>query len=203
MYRCFLYIKNEDIVSMKTSHTITSDYTLWQDLKHGDKKALEKIYKSNYTMLFNYGWRIVPDEDLIRESIQELFLYMVSHLKTLGATDNIRSYLMASLRRRLYNHIKKSIKMAVNEPGASFQNDLKRSNDLEKIGNEMSEERKAALDRNIKQLSKREQEAIYLRFYKEMSYREIAGIMNIHNESVRKLLYRAIKSLRVMSHVRV
>ena len=64
--------------------------------------------------------------------------------------------------------------MAVNETGASFKNDLKWSHDLEKIGNEISQERKAALDRNIKQLSKREQEAIYLRFYKEMSYPEIA-----------------------------
>jgi len=194
-------MNDEDNFSMKTSPKINSDYTLWQDFKQGDKKALEKIYKSNYTMLFNYGWRIIQDEYLIRESIQELFLYMVSHLKSLGAADNIRSYLMVSLRRRLYNHIKTSRKMAVNETGASFKNDLKWSHDLEKIGNEISQERKAALDRNIKQLSKREQEAIYLRFYKEMSYPEIAEIMDIHSESVRKLIYRAVKSLRAMSHV--
>ena len=50
----------------------------------------------------------------------------------------------------------------------------------------------AALD----ELSPRQREIIYLRFYQNLSYEEIADIMDLNYQTSRNLLYKAIRSLR-------
>jgi RNA polymerase sigma factor (sigma-70 family) len=48
----------------------------------------------------------------------------------------------------------------------------------------------------LNQLSVKQKEALYLRFNESMEYPEIAKVMNISVESVRKQVYRAIKTIR-------
>lgn len=188
---------------LKINSKTNSDYFLWERFKNQDKNALSEIYKSNYAVLFDYGWRIIKDEDLVRESIQELFYYLISNLNSLGTTDNIRFYLMASLRRRIFTKLKGDKQMLVSTNDMSYQFDLEPSIEESMINNEISEERKIELERNIKKLPSREKEAIYLKFYKNMNYDEITKIMGINYDSARKLVYRAIKSLRELLDIKI
>lgn len=64
------------------------------------------------------------------------------------------------------------------------------------IEEEISDERKEILQSAIKELPAKQKEIIYLKFEEEMDYSEIATIQNITVESARKLLYRALLSLR-------
>ena len=48
----------------------------------------------------------------------------------------------------------------------------------------------------LEKLPKRQQEAIYLRFYHNFSYEIIASMMNVNYQSVLNLMQRALKSLR-------
>ncbi len=52
------------------------------------------------------------------------------------------------------------------------------------------------LKSNIEKLTKRQREVIYLRFYQELDYDEIAGIMEINYHSVVNLIYEALRMLR-------
>jgi RNA polymerase sigma-70 factor (ECF subfamily) len=61
----------------------------------------------------------------------------------------------------------------------------------------ISEETKIHLAKSIEKLTSRQKEAVLHFYYEGMSYQEIADIMNIRKvKSVRKLIYRAIDSLR-------
>lgn len=48
----------------------------------------------------------------------------------------------------------------------------------------------------LAQLSNRQKEIIYLKFYQELNYDEVSEIMNINYQAARNLLYQSIKSLK-------
>jgi RNA polymerase sigma factor (sigma-70 family) len=48
----------------------------------------------------------------------------------------------------------------------------------------------------LAQLSNRQKEIIYLKFYQELNYEEVSDIMNINYQAARNLLYQSIKSLK-------
>ena len=48
----------------------------------------------------------------------------------------------------------------------------------------------------MQQLSSRQREAIFLKFYEEMDYQEVAAAMDINYQSVRNLIFNGIKKLR-------
>ncbi len=55
------------------------------------------------------------------------------------------------------------------------------------------------VDELMSTLTSNQREAIYLRYMQEMEYDEIAQLLNITSESVRKLVYRGISKLRTQS----
>jgi RNA polymerase sigma factor (sigma-70 family) len=64
----------------------------------------------------------------------------------------------------------------------------------------MRKERQAqlqsALEKALAQMSSRQREMIYLKFYEDMSHEEIADLLGITVKGSYKLLYRALDSLR-------
>ena len=58
------------------------------------------------------------------------------------------------------------------------------------------DEKLEKLKDEINKLPDRQKEAIILRFHSELSYNDIAELMDISVESVRKNIYRSVKTLR-------
>ena len=90
-------------------------------------------------------------------------------------------------------------------PGTTFAKEIatpKLSNlqDLIKkwvtIQKEISQENQQKITQALNQLSKRQKEAIYLKFYTEMDYQQIAEIMQLNYQSVRNLVHASLKKLR-------
>jgi RNA polymerase sigma factor (sigma-70 family) len=64
------------------------------------------------------------------------------------------------------------------------------------IDKQMSEEQSAILRKTLAQLSKRQHELIYLKFYQHLDHAQIAGLMNLSRQSVYNLLHETIQKLR-------
>jgi DNA-directed RNA polymerase specialized sigma24 family protein len=72
------------------------------------------------------------------------------------------------------------------------------------INNEIEHETLLKLKYYLSTLSKRQREAVYLRFNQELEYEEISQIMSINHHSAINLVYEALKLLRknwVMSFI--
>jgi RNA polymerase sigma-70 factor (ECF subfamily) len=52
----------------------------------------------------------------------------------------------------------------------------------------------------LEQLSPRQKEIIYLKFYQDLSYEEVSEIMNINYQVARNLLSQAIKAMKKILH---
>lgn len=174
----------------------SKDIALWQAFKGGDRDAFAKIYNLFIEDLLSYGYRVTNDRQLIRDSIQDLFLHLWHTRENLTDTDSIRFYLYVSLRNRILRNIEKHNHTSIDTQDL-FENIIGvLSVEDELITSEQYSEQIIQLKRAIQQLPKRQQEIVQLRYYHDFSFEEIAEMMQINNQSVRNLLHRAITELR-------
>jgi RNA polymerase sigma-70 factor (ECF subfamily) len=64
------------------------------------------------------------------------------------------------------------------------------------IHDEVDKDKKAKLQEAFKVLSSRQREAIFLKYYQEMSYEQICEVMDINYQSVRNLISKGIIELK-------
>ncbi|AEV98997.1 RNA polymerase, sigma-24 subunit, ECF subfamily [Niastella koreensis GR20-10] len=167
---------------------------LWIQFLPGDHLALDAIVKRHYNLLYQYGCKFTRDAALVKDCIQDLFLYLWHKRNAINETASVEHYLMKALRRRLGKALTKS----GSTEGLSFI-EFKDANATPDDQLIQQEQRAALADRIRKcilQLSKRQQEIIYLRFYLNASAAEIADIMQLNRQSVYNLLNDALNKLR-------
>lgn len=169
---------------------------LWRLFKSGSEVAFEKIYDLYFDLLFHYGLKISNDHDLIKDAIHELFIDLWQKRERLGNPDSVKNYLLKSLRRRIYK--KKAAKSHIynNDLLSNYQFLIEHSPEFKLINIQGRQDRDKKIKKVIKMLPQRQQEVIYLKFYAEMSYQQIADTMNISIPALYNLLSKAIKKLR-------
>lgn len=186
-------------ISAKPAHAIgrwhsASDQDIWKAFKAGNKSSLIHIYNLYFNELFVYALQFDPDRENVKDNIQDLFVYLYKHRKSLGHTDNIKFYLFKSLRRRIKisgdkRKLLTPYDSQPDKPEKSFEDEL--------IAEEHQINSKKMLNQAIQHLPAKQKEIIYYYFYQNFSYRQIAEIMHFSQvKSARKLLYRALQSLR-------
>lgn len=167
------------------------DHALWKAFKDGSEPAFEQIYRREITGLIHYGKKLTRDVVLIQDTVQDLFLDIWNSRSRLTDTDNIRFYLLRALRNKLSKKIwgegsAEAYSEEVSEPSVEFAI----------IENETRSSRLLRLDQALQKLSKRQQEAINLRFYHNLSNEEVARIMGINYQSACKFIYSGLKILK-------
>jgi len=174
---------------------------LWSRFLKGDNQVLSLIYLQYSNALFDYGCRFTVDRDLVKDCIQEVFCTLIRTRKNLSETDNVRLYLLKSLKRRIIRDLKSanSKPQLLNDQDYSF--DLLWSESLDDQLNELNEEKRQLIASAMQSLTDRQKEAIYLRFNRGLEYEEISFLMSLNYQSSRALIHRAIEKLREVIHV--
>ena len=178
-----------------------SDSQLWNEFLKGSDSALETIYRQYVNVLYNYGRQFSSDTDLVRDAVQELFCELIQSRERLGATTSIKFYLLASLRNKLVRKVKHEDRFSSsNDFGGDFQIDFAADSDiLRELCLDQSGE---LLQEAFNKLPIKQREAILLYFYEDVSYEEIAQIMEMTKvKSARALIYRALDSLQEIFNV--
>lgn len=180
---------------MVKTYQHTSDKELWNLLLNGNKHVLETIYKRHYDLLLNYGVKIYPDEELIKDCIQDVFVKI--HTSThLNPTQSVKSYLLKSLKNILYDRLA-TLKDTADIEEYTFQLRIEDSM-LQKLfdKNDADFILGKKLIKAYSSLSENQKQIIYLRYIKELSYKEIAEILDITPQSSMNLLSRTLTKLR-------
>lgn len=169
---------------------------IWEKFVAGDKEAFAFFYNMHLSSLYRYGTKLCCDDDQVKDAIQEVFLDVYLKRKSIRSDEgNLRWYLMAALKHNLIKKMKKARSRAGSEQEVlAFEPEYS----IEKriIEKEEEAERNQRIAEVLQSLPSGQKEALYLRFNESMDYREIAGILNITVESVRKQVYRALCTIR-------
>ena len=173
-----------------------NDLELWQLLKKGDKTALERIYRSHAEALLRYGSKFVADQQLVEDCLQDLFVDLWRKRENLSDTDHIKRYLLVALRRNIVRQLERKVKKIASEEPEEYLFEATISIDEEIISKELNAEQTQILKNALAQLSERQKEAIYLKYYSGLDYEAICEIMDISYQSVRNVVSSALKALR-------
>lgn len=177
--------------------SLETDIEIWERFKEGDEDALTFVYFQYFHSMYQYGMKFSEDSEFIKDCIQDVFVKLIKSGSNLGATDNIQYYLFKALKNVIYKAFEKQKKIeTIKTETVKFHSPfLLEEQILEK--EDMSNKEKA-LAKALGELSERQREIIYLRYECEMTYEQICDIMQIKNESARKLVFRAIKSIKAI-----
>jgi RNA polymerase sigma factor (sigma-70 family) len=183
MDRTYLEIRQED--------------TNWQALKNGKPEALSALFHEYYAPLFQYGQKLTHyDTELTKEIIQDLFFKLWERRANLGDVRSVKVYLFTAFRRLLIDksrHFKVEEAYTAafnptdrweNSPEDDFLFEEKRLTDAQKL-------KKAIL-----KLPNRVREAVTLRYFEEMSYADIAQIMDLKERTVYNFVHEGLTLLR-------
>jgi RNA polymerase sigma factor (sigma-70 family) len=171
------------------------DAEIWERFKRGDEEAFTYIFDTYHLALFEYGQRIARDEFLVRDSIQDLFFELARRKERLSPTDNILFYLLKSLRLKIFANIRKTRKIMETELDDEHIDPFRLSYSTDVTPDE-KELRLDLLADALNQLPPRLKETIYLKFYKNLSNKEVAEIMQVNYQSVGNSIQKAIAKLK-------
>ena len=154
------------------------------------------VYRHYFDILYNYGIRIAKDEDLVKDGIQELFFRIWKNHINLLAVSNLKTYLLKGLRNQIINILElKNNK--INRIEIEDNISVEFSPEDYYINNQLEDAVRKRVLQALNKLSKKQREAIYLRYFEELEYDEIAEIMNINIQSVKNNLQRSYPSLKI------
>lgn len=191
-----LYHQREKELVFHPDHL--DDRSLWDAFRSGDEKALVHIFDRYANPLINYGRKIAADEDLVKDAVQELFIVIWRKRHRLSETDCIKSYLFKSLRRKLVrslSRIKDKLLSPLSIPG-DYSEKVVPSHEVLIIARQVSEEKRAQVLKMMAGLTRRQQEALFLRYFEEMSCDDMAEVMGMSRQAIYNLLHKALKNLR-------
>ncbi len=179
-----------------TSPSVDSD--LWNSFRAGDEGAFISIYNNYSNLLFNFGCQFSPDRDLVKDCLQDFFIYLRAKRENLGETSSIKFYLLKGFRRKIIESQKKHAKEKekLNDPGF-VEFPIQLSHESIYINRQFEKEQLVNLEKALLKLEPREREAIYLFYYDNLSYEQIAEMLNFsHVSSARRIIYRALSNLK-------
>ena len=170
-------------------------------IQQNDEQALALLMRKYYTDLYNYAARFTPDDPLIKDCIQEVFISLWQRRQTVGIILSPKFYFLRAIK----NKVLKSLDKAQRKPGNQQfpeEYDFSHEFSIEKIiiAKQVSEENSVRLKSILALLSKREKEVIYLKYYQYLDNGQIADLMNISRQSVYNLLHEAIRKLKELWH---
>lgn len=172
------------------------DIHLWRQCKDGSQSAFARLFHIHYQDLYTYGVKISGRAALTEDCIQDTFLTLWQTRERLGDIYSIRAYVFKSFRGRLFKAIQKSNTVTRRERQFEPEAHLEFSAEELLIHRQMEEAEKERIVAALNRLPTRQKEIMYLRFYKELSYDEIAEIIPLHYQSIRNCVYESLKTLR-------
>ncbi len=175
---------------------MNSEKKIWADFRKGENYALSHIYHQHVQLLFRYGKKFSKDDELIKDTIQDLFFDLLRTRKNLGDTDNIKFYLIVSFRRKLLQNLKKQPLYVDSEVENISGTESVGFSEQELNGKEELTSREKMVQRGIRKLSQKQREILFYRFTCDFSYEQICEIMSLKYDSARKLNFRALKVLK-------
>lgn len=162
----------------------------------GSEQAFTFLYRKYAPLLFRYGCKFSPDRDFVKECLQSLFCHLWNNRSQFRQPESVKNYLFKAFRTEMFRLLSQRERFNSLPGYEAPQETAPYEADLIQLAT--SRHQQQQLQKSLSQLPDRQREIIYLKYYANLSYADIAAIMGLEQESAYKLLYKAIKKLQVL-----
>jgi RNA polymerase sigma-70 factor (ECF subfamily) len=170
--------------------TINDKYLL-EEVKSGNKKAFEQIFKIYYEDLCRYALFLSSGVADTEDIVQDIFFKMWINRKDFILTSSLKSYLFTAVKNSVINIIKHE---GIKEKYIQYQKNYEDSSENpDKIENS---ELGNKINTIISELPERRREIFIMSKLEGLKYKEIAEKLNISVKTVENQMGEALKFLR-------
>ena len=165
---------------------------LLSQVREGDVKAFERIYKSYSPRLYGSIFRVVKSVPVTEELLQDVFQRVWEHRKTIDISLSFKSYLFTIARNLVYDYFNKASRQKLME---RYLQAKEMSNDS--FRNQLEEkESEQLLEKAIHQLPPQRRLVYTLCKIEGKSYEDVSGALGISVSTISDHMVKATKSIK-------
>lgn len=171
------------------------DQTCWTQFRQGNDVALGQLMTRHVAALYHYGCTFCGKPDLVDDTIQDVFFDLWQQRHRLPDVVYVKTYLLTTLRNRLTDTLRRPNRLLLRDEWSDA--DLFTGEFL--LESQVIEEEQAQtrqIQQLLAQLTKRQREALYLRFYQGLDNEAIADLMQVSKPAVANLISTALVRMR-------
>lgn len=170
---------------------------LWERIRNGDEEAFFDLYAFLYKDLVNFGIRTCGDGDIAGEATDLVFVTIWEKRGQLDRVENVSSYLMTFLKRKMLRLLEKKQKINIALQHVKAEDDwVEMPYEDFIIRVQTNEIIQLRLKSALEQLTFRQKQLIHLKFFEGLSYERIAETTHMSVKTAYNTLYDALKILR-------
>ena len=166
----------------------------FNQIRKGNKTAFKRLFEHYYKRLVNYAFRIVREETISEEIVQEVFIYFWEKKENITITSSLSSYLFSAVKNKCINYIKLEL------PKSQATMDISDTNlsvDSTESGEDLTVLRKK-IETAITQLPPKCRNIFLLSRSAGLTYEEISEELGLSIKTIENQMSIALKKLRVM-----
>lgn len=171
-------------------------------LKCGDNEAFRHILERYQRLVLNCSYKFVRNREAAEDITQEVFLEVFRSIESFRADSKLSTWIYRIAVTKSLNHLKaqkrkKRFAIIVRLFGDDeMENKIPSPDELNPQNDLENKERAGILTLALDKLPENQRIAFILSKYKELSYEEIALVLNTSLSAVESLIFRAKKNLK-------
>ena len=185
-------------VTWMAAESLADDAQLLRRIAQGDRQALSELYALYQRPLFTYLLQLTPDYGLAEELLQDTLVAVWKSARTFEGRSKVLTWLIGIARRQAHNTLRQH-----RLPQADLAELAEMpASDLEPEAFALASVARDELAQTMRQLTPAHREVLLLIFIQELSYQEVATILEVPVGTVKSRLSNARRALRVLLDAR-
>jgi RNA polymerase sigma-70 factor (ECF subfamily) len=168
---------------------MNNERELVERARAGETEAFGELVERNANLLVCLLRSLTGEISSAEDLAQETFVRAFRSIGTLKDPEHFRAWLCGIARHIAADHLRQRTSRPQNIP-------LNPEHAAHPSANDDSLQRFEQIWSRLEELPEDQRQAVALKYSQDLSYQEIAEIMNVPPSTVRGLLYRALKTLR-------
>lgn len=163
------------------------------ETRAGSKAAFEQLMVRHQDLVFRVGYAYARQNEAAYDICQNVFIKVYRRLDRFDGRSTFRTWLTRVARNESLDWLRRQ-KRHQNHEELTTENAPSYAPNQEK--DLLQGETRDGLLAEIQALNPKQQQAILLRYFEKMPLREIAAVLECHENQVKNILFRGIRVLR-------
>lgn len=172
---------------------LNDERRLFMQIAEGNETAFSQIFNAYKRKLFAFTYRMVKQESVAEELVQEIFMKLWSNRFMLEKVENPNTYIFIIARNKTIDHLRKiaNERKLVNELWQSISESRKLTDEIMEAN-----ESQRLIDEALATLSPQKQTIFRLSRYQGLTHNEIAEELNLSKSTVKNNMVEILKFLK-------
>ena len=185
--------------NQRRSEEDAEDVRLMRLMSRGDTSAFEKLIERHQALVAGTVARMLSSNSDVEDIAQQVFIRVWKSARRYVPRAKFTTWLLKITRNLVFNELRRTKRHAhvplQSEPGAEDP-PLKDETNLAPDTSLLESELQRTIEEAILQLPETQRLALVLRRYEQMSYEQIAEVLDLSVPAVKSVLFRARSELR-------